>query len=169
MSPRQRYAELQTLVDLLEEIRADFQTARRNRDDPTHAHAALVSALGILHSILTDMERDDAPEPDHEHRVARIESHVDRNAALIAEVARDHAITREALRIFEYTQLDLREVLSEQMKATTHINDTLAQHATDEARDRTRLLAGVITAALSGLGTIAVLIWGVWEVIHGIT
>jgi hypothetical protein len=108
------------------------------------------------------------PEPDHEHRIARLESHVDRNAALIAEVARDHAITREALRIFEYTQSDLREVLSEQTKSTTNIKDTLAQHVTDEARDRTRLLAGVITAALSGVGTIAVLIWGVWELLHGV-
>jgi hypothetical protein len=60
MSPRQRYAELLAAVDLLEDIRAGFQTDRRNRDDPTHAHAAMVSALGILHSILTDMEYDDA-------------------------------------------------------------------------------------------------------------
>ena len=60
MSPRQRYAELLTLVELLEDLRADFQTDRRNGDDPTRAHAAMVSALGILHSILTDMEYDDA-------------------------------------------------------------------------------------------------------------
>jgi hypothetical protein len=108
------------------------------------------------------------PEPDHEHRISRLESYCERHAMLIAEVARDHAVTREALRIFEYTQADLRDVLTDQAKATTTIKDTLAQHATDEARDRTRLLAGVITAALSGLGTIAVLIWGVWELLHGI-
>lgn len=108
------------------------------------------------------------PEPSHEHRITRLESTVDRHAGQIAEVARDHAVTREALRIFEYAQNDLRECIEKQAEATGEVKSLLQKHIADENKDRSRLLVGVITAAVSGLSTVAVLIWGVWELLHGV-
>lgn len=109
-----------------------------------------------------------APESTHEHRISRLEDRVDKNAAHISDVSREHAVTREALRIFEYAQKDLRECLEAQSRETREVKNLLQQHIADENKDRARLLAGVITAALSGLGTVAVLIWGVWELLHGV-
>jgi predicted ATPase len=56
VSPRQHYATLLALVELLEETRAEFQRARRDGDDPTHAHQSLCDALSILHGIVSDLD-----------------------------------------------------------------------------------------------------------------
>jgi hypothetical protein len=57
--------------------------------------------------------------------------------------------------------------IERQATATGEVKNLLQKPSADESTDRGRLLAGVITAALSGLSTVAVLIWGVWELLHG--
>lgn len=109
-----------------------------------------------------------AESTTHEHRISRLEGRVDKNAAQISEISREHAVTREALRIFEYAQNDLRECIETQSRETREVKTLLQQHIADENKDRGRLLAGVITAALSGLSTVAVLIWSVLELLHGV-
>lgn len=77
----------------------------------------------------------------------------------IAELKREHAITRESVRIYTDMIQDFRTGLDE-------VRKMLVEHVHQEARDRVKLLAGIVTSALAGLSTLGVLIWGVFELLQ---
>lgn len=108
-----------------------------------------------------------------EDRIARIEGRLDTQGNAIDSlrsemslVQRESAVLREQVRIFEDLLGEVRAMLSATQVAIDGVRKILSDHVAAESSDRVKLFAGMVTAALSGLGTLGVLIWGVYELLH---
>ncbi|NKN33970.1 hypothetical protein [Marichromatium bheemlicum] len=96
-------------------------------------------------------------------RVERVESESRELRDGLTALAQEHAITRESVRIFTDLVEDVRDGLSAARADVHQVQLALQRHMTEEARDRRRQLVGSMTATISTLGTLAVLLWSVSE------
>ncbi|MCF1183735.1 hypothetical protein L0E83_09835 [Marichromatium gracile] len=94
-------------------------------------------------------------------RVDRVEREARELREGLTTLAQEHAITRESVRIFTDLVEDVRDGLSATRADVHQVQLALQQHMVDEARDRRRQFAGSVTATISTLGTLAVLLWSV--------
>ncbi|AHF05418.1 hypothetical protein MARPU_05785 [Marichromatium purpuratum 984] len=94
-------------------------------------------------------------------RVERVETETRDLREGLASLTQDHAITRESVRIFTDLIEGMREELGATRDGVHQVQLALQRHMTDEARDRRRQFAGSVTATISTLGTLGVLLWNV--------
>ncbi|MBO8085758.1 MAG: hypothetical protein J7D61_06945 [Marichromatium sp.] len=94
-------------------------------------------------------------------RVERLEAEARELRDALTALAQEHAITRESVRIFTELVDDVRAELGAARGDVHQVQLALQRHMTDEARDRRRQLVGSMTATISTLGTLAVLLWSV--------
>lgn len=92
-------------------------------------------------------------------RIDHLELRVDRTERACEENALAHAVSREAVRIYT----DLVNSFDNKLDELTRM---LHSHIHQEAKDRTKLFAGIVTSAMTGIGSLGVLIWGVFEILH---
>ena len=100
-----------------------------------------------------------------EGRIERLDARQDEQVTGLADCRRDQAVLRESLRIFEDGMNGYADTLRSLAADVSRVRDLLIEHVRSEGRDRTQMLIGVVTAALSGVGTLAVLAWGVYHLV----
>lgn len=88
---------------------------------------------------------------------------------LIRELGRQSeelALIRQVVRILEDVVKKFETQFAEMASEDRENFRRLHEHMTADAGSRSKLIAGVFTAGASGLASLGVLIWGVWEVIQ---
>lgn len=116
------------------------------------------------------------PHVDHE-RLVRLEGRMDalhaEHEAFATETRREAArqaqevaVVRESHRIFEDLLTSVQAVQGRIAADVSSVKIALLEHIAKEGRDKTQMLVAVVTAALSGLGSLAVIGWGVYQVLQ---
>lgn len=95
---------------------------------------------------------------DDERRLQALEIKVDTLTTSLHGTQHEFAAVRETVRIY----VDMMNSLAQDID---EIKSSLNHHFIEEAGNRTKMFAGLVTAALSGLGTLGVLIWGLYQVL----
>lgn len=88
---------------------------------------------------------------------------------LIRELGRQSeelALIRQVVRILEDVVKKFETQFAEMASEDRENFRRLHEHMTADAGSRSKLVAAVFTAGASGLASLGVLIWGVWEVIQ---
>lgn len=86
--------------------------------------------------------------------------------AELARQSQEVAVVRETHRIFEDLLGRAQEVQQTIARDVAAVRVALLEHMAQEGKDKTRMLVGIVTAAVSALGTLAVLGWGVYQVLE---
>ncbi|RNE89865.1 hypothetical protein [Marichromatium sp. AB31] len=94
-------------------------------------------------------------------RVERVEAEARELRDGLTTLSKEHAITRESVRIFTELVDDVRAELGATRADVHQVQLALQQHMVDEARDRRRQFSAQVAAIAGTTGTLAVLLWEV--------
>ena len=76
------------------------------------------------------------------------------------------AIIKEWITSFEQTINGLKDSVAEIITSNNKIHSELVEHKMKDSGDRLKIIGGIITAAISSIGTLGILIWGIIELLH---
>jgi predicted nucleic acid-binding Zn-ribbon protein len=100
----------------------------------------------------------DSYDRNYEMLDQRLKSVEERNRQHSDKIAQ-HGEQLAELRV---TQTTTQAILAEIRASLAAESRELREHVIAEAKDRGRMFVGIVTAALGTLGTLALLLWGIW-------
>ena len=147
--------EIQTFV---QELREDMVISQKNSEDSTHALNNI--EFENFKKLLNDIEHQ-----AHSLITANL-LFKDEVRQEIFNNTKEIAIIKEWVASFEQTINGLKNGFDDILKANNNIHKEIVDHKLKDSNDRIKLLSGIVTAAISSIGTLGVLIWGIMELMH---
>ena len=101
-----------------------------------------------------------------EDRVTKMESAMTKQGQALPEIRMELSSIRQVVRILEDIVKRFEIQFAAMSKEDRDNFQRLHEHMTKDAGDRSKVLVGVFTAGASGLVTLVVFAWGIFEVLQ---